>query len=351
MKTTDTWLAGKGYTKGDQLMVVELPFGSFTPEQPAATIDIAALLSNLADLNQSLAITARGGYRFGADALNNPATDPSIYQTSPASVTVQPNTTLITLTKTYIGPEDETATGPNFPRRYRLEVHVADGQTIADLHMVDVLPPQMQFVQIIALRKNGLAFAATPVSVPSTTVAGGTIDYGFGFVTGGAGADASLEFEFFVPRLDAASARVLDAASADDRLLGNQAYTYGDWTPLDTRDGATRVADQAAVNGTWPSQTVTPDGDPEHVLEAQANAIQKSASDLNGGSLKPGDVVEYTLQFQISDYFAFQNIVIEDSFSDGQRLDGTFAPTLSVTEHGSISAGNFDAVNWASSRF
>ena len=278
VKTTDLWLAGKGYAKGDQLIVIELPFGSFTPEQPSATIDIAAILSNLADLNQALPITARGGFRFGKDALNNPSTDPSLFQITPVSDTVQPTATLLTLTKVYIGPENETATGPNFPRRYRLDVDVANGQTIANLHILDNLPPEMQYVRMTATNKNGSAFAgATQVSIPSTTVPGGAIDFNLGSVTGGAGVDASIEFEFFVPRLYASNNRVLPADTADDKLLNNQAYTYGDWTPIDTRDAAIRVADQATVGGD-PDFLVTPDADPEHVLEAQANAIQKSAA-------------------------------------------------------------------------
>src|SRR5581483_6438828 len=39
---------------------------------------------------------------------------------------------------------------------------------------------------------------------------------------------------------------------------------------------------------------------------------------------------EYTLDFQISDFFAFQNLVIDDTFSDGQHWDPSFTPTIQV---------------------
>ena len=38
--------------------------------------------------------------------------------------------TLVTLSKAFDGPENETATGPNYPRRFTISVEVAPGQTV-----------------------------------------------------------------------------------------------------------------------------------------------------------------------------------------------------------------------------
>ena len=65
-------------TTGDILVVVQLPFGSFTPDQPSATIELQAALSSFADLGVPLEFTARGGFQFGSDSLNNPSVDPTI---------------------------------------------------------------------------------------------------------------------------------------------------------------------------------------------------------------------------------------------------------------------------------
>jgi hypothetical protein len=127
-----------GFRAGDQLVVLEVPYGSFTPTQPPANIVVTAVVSNLADVNAPLPIRAQGGFRFGNDALDNLATDPTI---TGAAATATTRPTLFRLTKTYIGPEDETTTGPNFPRSYRVSVDVADGQTITNLDLTDVLPP------------------------------------------------------------------------------------------------------------------------------------------------------------------------------------------------------------------
>ncbi|MGD1921202.1 MAG: hypothetical protein ACFCAD_21335 [Pleurocapsa sp.] len=53
--------------------------------------------------------------------------------------------------------------------------------------------------------------------------------------------------------------------------------------------------------------------------------------------------MEYTLNFQISDYFGFEDIVITDTFSDGQRYDTSFTPKITtVSEHGPTTTTNLD---------
>ncbi len=51
-----------GFQDGDQLMVFQLPFGSFTPGQPAADIRITGTVSALADIGSALNFSARGGF-------------------------------------------------------------------------------------------------------------------------------------------------------------------------------------------------------------------------------------------------------------------------------------------------
>src|SRR4051812_49867436 len=98
----------------------------------------------LADLGTPLTIRTRGGFQFGNDALDNPCCDPSIVNPPSTNSATWPHSdvtpTLLTLTKTYLGPEDETASGPNFPRQYTVSVDIAAGQTIANLDLTDLLP-------------------------------------------------------------------------------------------------------------------------------------------------------------------------------------------------------------------
>lgn len=59
------------------------------------------------------------------------------------------------LTKTYDGFEDEIATGPNFPGQYTIAVNIADGQTITDLDVVDLLPNNIAFLRVISTTPAG----------------------------------------------------------------------------------------------------------------------------------------------------------------------------------------------------
>ena len=352
--------APPGYGEGDQLIVLQLPYGSFAPSQPPADVLINLQMSNLADANAPLNISARGGFQYGNDALDNSATDPSLIDASYANASITPS--VMTLTKVYQGPEGETATGPNFVQQYRLVLDVANGQTLSNVHMVDVLAAvgvdAHQFVSLDSVTINGSAAGFTAVSTPSTTTPGGTLDVLLASVSGTASAeDAVVTFSFFVPRTDSAAGQgnavVLEASTGDDNIISNQALGYGTWTPIDGRDSAVVVSDKTTVPG-----GSTPDVASEHDLEAQSIAIQKGVTSVirngvnigavAGNAYLPGDIVTFTLNFQISDYFAFQNLSITDVMSDGLHLDLTnFSPTLSINGNtyslgaSAIGAGNY----------
>ncbi|RME61511.1 MAG: isopeptide-forming domain-containing fimbrial protein, partial [Caldilineae bacterium] len=312
-------------TAGDKLVVLQLPFGSFTNDQPPAAITVNASLSNLADLSTPLTLAARAGFQYGADALDNPSTDPSILSDSSTdsstwTTTSQLTPVLMTLTKIYHGPEDETATGPNFPRQYTIQVDIADGQTVTNLDVFDDLPNNLAYLKVVSTSPAASAIVSPTVGAPANPP-NNQLKVTFASVTGGAGsADATVTFEYFVPQYDAGGAYVLNPETGDDVKSENQARAVGDWDPVDSRDPSgtdNAVADPSGV---------------EHTLWDKSIAIQKSvavAVDTGAAGATPGDTLEYTLDFQVSDFFAFRSVVITDTFSDGQRWDATFTPTLS----------------------
>jgi LPXTG-site transpeptidase (sortase) family protein len=306
---------------GDQLVTLLMPFGSFVPAQPPAEVTVRASLSGLADLSTPLTVQARAGFQFGADPLNNPASDPSI-TSGLVSASIRP--TLIRLTKTYHGPEDETATGPNFPLEYSIAVDIAAGQVVTDLRVTDLLPPNMQYVALVS---SSPAVAGPETAPPADQPAppeNNALTVLWPSVTGSASeVDATFRFRFFIPRADAAGAAVLDPLSGDDAQSPDDARAAGVWTPMDARDTAGPVVSDAQ--------------NPDHILVDKSIAIQKGgaiAADSAGPGLTPGDVIEYTLNFQVSDLFAFANVEIEDILQDGQRFDDSFPPTLSIESAG-----------------
>jgi fimbrial isopeptide formation D2 family protein/uncharacterized repeat protein (TIGR01451 family) len=335
-------------TAGDKLVVVELPFGSYTQGQPPADIVINATISDLADLETDLTISSRSGFRFGGDPLDNPTSDPSVVSdpaTDSASWTEQMTVTptLIELSKTYLGPENETATGPNHVQQYRIDVDIADGQTISNLDIIDSLPPNVVVTSIDSVLVNGAA-AAYSDNLGSLSFPGNNLDLivtPTNDVTGtSSGSDVSITFSFYVTEFDADGDRVIpidgedDTVSTPDSRSFNNARAVGDWDPNDTRDAG--GTDNAVAD---PDST-----GPEHTLDDKAIAIQKSVAIVNNvgvSGANPGDTLEYTLNFQISDFYTFGDLVIDDIFQDGQLFDFTYGATFSVTDLNGNVSGNF----------
>ncbi|MCU0477793.1 MAG: hypothetical protein MUE92_03465, partial [Chloroflexi bacterium] len=306
-----------GLAPGQSFVVLRLPFGSFTPGQPAATIRVTAQLSPFADAGVALPIGASGGFQFGGDPLANPAADPSVI--GPV-VTTSVSPTPIRLTKTYGGPENETATGPNFERTYILTATVAPAQVVTNLVVTDTLPGTIQFVAL-----NPTAPASSAISTPSTSVPGGTLARTFASVTGTGGADATATFRFHVPRLSAAGTAVLPPTTGAFATSTDTATASGTWTPLDPRDAPATVSAGPAT----------------HALADKSVAIQKTVAlvtDTGPADVSPGDTLQWTLQVQVSDFFALANVLADDRLLDGTRMDPSFIPTLAVAGNGFTSA-------------
>ncbi len=365
-----TTLSGS-FTNGDQLLVIELPFGSFSPDQPEAEVTFNLTLSDHADIGVPLTLKALAGFRYGNDPLDNPASDPSIIGV-PDTATSNVDVTLATLTKSYNGPENETATGPNHLKSYTLNFDVADGQTFTNVNLYDRLPQELQFTQILNVTQNGASITQGAganqyqiIQTPSTTSTGGTLQIRFNSPTIG-GTATSIEVEFYAPRvfdsnlngsIDAGDSTVLAANSGADRLVDNQAYGYGTWIPIDPRDTGSTLGFNVtgAFNPSNPSGTVAPNAAPEHNdLEVSPLVIQKSyttVADVGLGGPTPGDLLEFTLNFQLSDYYAVNGIVIDDLIRDGLRWDSTFVPTLLINGNTYVlGSSGWTAINYTVSQ-
>ncbi len=326
-------------TAGDKLVTMQLPFGSFVPAQPAARLSLPVTISQKADVNTALDVRARAGFQYGATAVDDPDTDPPILSdnetdSSQWNTSSQVTPILIRLEKKYIGPEDETATGPNFPRRYTILVRIAPGQTINNLDVIDELPNNMAYKELVSTNPSGgSVVSAPPVNTPANP-SSNVLDVQFGSVAADSdpdSVDANVTFEYFIPRLDADNSTIIDPDSGDDVNSTNQARAVGDWTPVDTRDPAGQ--DNAVAD---------PVG-PEHILQDKSIAIQKSVSivnDVGTEGYSPGDTVEYVLEFQVSDYFSFDDVNVTDVISDGQDYDTSFTPQLILSVHGGNTTSN-----------
>ncbi len=317
-------------TPGDELVVVQLPFGSYGPDQPPIDINFTGVVSSDAQPNPvpAYTIVAQGGFRYDTDLANNPTVDvATMGQQQPDPVQPQ----LFRVTKTSDVPEGETVTGPNFTHTYSVNVAVAAGQTVTDLVLTDDLPDTVQFV-------TNTSTAGTEERVPSTTIPGGTLEQKFASVTGtGSNTDAVMSFTYYIPQNDASGNNVIPLNSGGTQTITNPSQASGHWT---------------STNPDFNSKQETSDPkDPnsQHVLSAQTVGVQKSfhnVSSTNG--YKVGDTIEYTLRFEVSDYFALGSAVLSDILSDGQEFDTSFTPQFQYTQQTqSFPSSDFDPSNYS----
>ncbi|MGB0927580.1 MAG: beta strand repeat-containing protein, partial [Pikeienuella sp.] len=322
--------------EGDTLLVFALPFGSFAPDQAPVEIEMFLDFSPLADLDQALTIEVVGGFQLGNDELDNPDVDPSILgDAAGASTDVTP--TVLTVTKLNDGAESETATGPNFPRTWTINVEVAPGQTLEDVVVSDILPTNIHYLG--NLQVTG-ASAFTVIEEPTI---GQVVQPGdnslvieFDEVTGDdnvAGAnDVQITFDYFVDQFAADGSDVIDPTTGDDAAAENDVRVEGDFVPLDPRDAPVRlVADDLAVDDT---------------LDLRSIAVQKTfvvSDDQNVAGPTPGDTLTFSLDVQISDFFTMADITLTDVLGDGLEFAGNVQFTVNEADGDSIALTGFDA--------
>ncbi len=199
------------------------------------------------------------------------------------------------------------------------------GQSVSNVTVSDNLPSSLQIVgrnatNMFAAKAPALGtnifVAGNSGGSAVTTAPDGSVTYNFGSLTGVAGVDAAFEFDFYVPRDTSAPVVATVPQGTDSTNATNVADARLNWTPLDPRDpNLTNLA--PATSGSVFN----------HNLEQQAVAVQKTmqAFDATTGApttlIRPGStLLKVTINFQVSDYFAVQNMILNDTIGDGLRL-------------------------------
>jgi len=322
-------------TPGDKLVVLELPFGSYGPSQPPIEVDVNATMSSLADANVPLSISARGGFHLGADALNNPCCDLPVVSPN-TSVPIRP--TAVNINKTTPLTEEETVSGPNFEQEWAITVDLVEGQTVADLIITDYLPNNVVVVSGSVNVSLGAGVTATPtggtVTLPAAMPANAPnnqLTVEFTSITGSdVENDVEITFNFYATDVDANGNDVLNPNSGGEAVLDNTADVQGSWTPDDFRDPAStdNLASGLCVTCTGNVAPFT-----------KAIAAQKTL--VSGGPVAAGATLRYRVNFQVSDYFTFDDLILTDVIADGQQFNPVFAPTFEIQERGTTYTGNF----------
>ncbi|CAD5105836.1 VCBS domain-containing protein [Zestomonas carbonaria] len=332
-----------GMRPGDQMVVISLPYASVSQSQPVIPVQITASLSNLADTDLSnaspdLQIRVNSGFELGNDALNNPQNDPSLLEAGALVFTVHP--TVVTIDQRIDAVEGETVTGPNHGRTLTLTTTPANGQVLNNVSVTQALPDNVQ-VTAIQPGAGGTLTSVTlhngtvltdPTEIAAAIASDSEFIRSFTIVYATMSGATDTLVDFYVPEIDANGQPVLDPVTgAPGTITFAAAEVTGLWTPIDPRDV------------TPPSTTIdfTGSGD-ETSIVAKSITLQKRVvlqADIGSAGVSPGDTLRYTLQLDISDYFAFGKdfflngaLSVTDSLADGQTLSGPL--TMSVTMGG-----------------
>ena len=334
--------APAGMVAGDSMYVVRLPFGSFTPGQPPANVLLNFTTSNTSVLTaqhggQEVTIDAIGGFIYGADPLNNPGTDLPIQGTggtqgvvTPATGEVSASTPLVlaTVTSAVVTQpgEGETATGPDFPARYVITVTPAPataGNPVQGTTTTIVLPDNIEYTGG-PITVTGSTGTATFTPGPSTQ--GGTVSVTVPLLSASDGPTV-ISIPFFVPQTDASGNPILDPVTGAPTTVTSPVLTHdnGVWNPW------AGSADQGSPYTLAGSITTGA------AFTVKSLAMQQSAIDLATNSATqtfPNDEVQYTLKFEVSDFFNMNQLSLQTLLNDGLVIDPNVAPLLTVTPPG-----------------
>jgi fimbrial isopeptide formation D2 family protein/uncharacterized repeat protein (TIGR01451 family) len=371
--------AGSSYKAGDTVYEIVLPFGSFTPGEPAASITLNFKMdatgagdSELTSAStKTLDIIAVPYFEFGDSATGSTSSPNGV------AVTSHTNVTPFLVTEKADLPEDETATGPDNSFDYEIDVVVAPDIAAADaaqgVDFTFTLPGSVERTgDDITVTGDGTTFTYASDGAPSdsnTTSPGDTVTVKFATL-GSTGGDSEVvvDIPVFVPDKDASGNTILTSAPDNNFVLNGQtidgtgqayqktiainpAYTYtGSWTP--DSGLASGTEENVGFSGTAP------------LVEFVAKALAIQVTDSTGGSasvdgtIAPGEIdITETIHFQVSDYFDLNNLVIQDVIGDGFALDpNALSASLQVqdanSDHtgdtvGSSNSGNFGTLSSA----
>ena len=377
-------ISGQTFHAGDQFVSLRMPFGSFTTDQPSADVVVTAHMSENADVGVDLGVHTTTGAMFGHDALDNPTGDHPLRDIATHQTTYKPEVVTYNADiqvpqvagdcqqqhdpahddtrqwaddagRTFEVNHQEIPTGPNFPASYVARIDIADGQTVdGGLTLTEHLPDNIYYLGDATVSVTAGGVALTQGTDYSVTSPGSGVHSGQDLVvslnntvTGGAGhGDVVVRYDFYVPDQTAAGSPVIDPATGDvAHVVNNGEVDYG-WNPHDPHDSHVADTINAEVNA---DGHFSSNPDVDDISHAQSIAIQKAHTlqDTGAAGPTPGDTLDYSLDFQVSDYFSFgdhdltdsdYSFRIDDVVADGLAMHtdagGHFTATIDIWENG-----------------
>ena len=298
--------------------ILQYPLGSFTVDAPDAVLNITSGIGVL-EIGKLLNFTVTPVFRYGNSPIDDPVNYPPIYG---ETVTGWVNPVVVKIDKSSSLNEHETATGSNFPFSYFVNINIANGAKIENITITDVIPSDVMYLgKPVLYDSKGRVIDSSLYTIeePAGNKTGGKLILKLKEAVGDLSTTSiTLKYKAYAPEFD---------NSTGDNITIINSETGGGVAAASTVD----------MNYTYVNDTYNASN--SYSIYLKSLATQKYSEILTGSGqlhpVVPHNLIVYKIDFEISDYFAFDDLVIYDKFDthkvgSAQKFLSEYEPVLSI---------------------
>ena len=298
--------------------ILQYPLGSFTVDAPDAVYNITSGIGVL-KIGKLLNFTVTPVFRYGNSPIDDPVNYPPIYG---ETVTGWVNPVVVKIDKSSSLNEHETATGSNFPFSYSVNINIANGAKIENITITDVIPSDVMYLGSPVLydsKGRVIDSGLYTIEEPAGNKTGGKLILKLKEAVGDLSTTSiTLKYKAYAPEFD---------NSTGDNI-----------TIINSETGeCVAAASTVDMNYTYVNDTYNASN--SYSIYLKSLATQKYSEILTGSGqlhpVVPHNLIVYKIDFEISDYFAFDDLVIYDKFDthkvgSAQKFLTEYEPVLSI---------------------
>ena len=298
--------------------ILQYPLGSFTVDAPDAVLNITSGIGVL-EIGKLLNFTVTPVFRYGNSPIDDPVNYPPIYG---ETVTGWVNPVVVKIDKSSSLNEHETATGSNFPFSYFVNINIANGVKIENITITDVIPSDVMYLGSPVLydsKGRVIDSGLYTIEEPAGNKTGGKLILKLKEAVGDLSTTSiTLKYKAYAPEFD--------NSTGDNITIINS----------ETGEGVA-AASTVDMNYTYVNDTYNASN--SYSIYLKSLATQKYSEILTGSGqlhpIVPHNLIVYKIDFEISDYFAFDDLVVYDKFDthkvgSAQKFLSEYEPVLSI---------------------
>ena len=298
--------------------ILQYPLGSFTVDAPDAVLNITSGIGVL-EIGKLLNFTVTPVFRYGNSPIDDPVNYPPIYG---ETVTGWVNPVVVKIDKSSSLNEHETATGSNFPFSYSVNINIANGAKIENITITDVIPSDVMYLGSPVLydsKGRVIDSGLYTIEEPAGNKTGGKLILKLKEAVGDLSTTSiTLKYKAYAPEFD--------NSTGDNITIINS----------ETGEGVA-AASTVDMNYTYVNDTYNASN--SYSIYLKSLATQKYSEILTGSGqlhpVVPHNLIVYKIDFEISDYFAFDDLVVYDKFDthkvgSAQKFLSEYEPVLSI---------------------